>query len=63
MDDALDAAGRIEVQRRIMDAPNDTPKKPYTSPVLKVYGDIREITQITSSGPKFDNNSMRAKTT
>lgn len=41
----------------------ETPKKPYNPPVLKVYGDIRDITQIRASGPKFDNNSMRAKTT
>jgi len=46
-----------------MDAPIETPKKPYNSPVLKVYGDIREITQIRTTGTSFDNNSMRAKTT
>ena len=40
-----------------------TPKKPYQAPVLKVYGDIRDITKVRVSGPKYDNNSMRAKTT
>jgi hypothetical protein len=46
-----------------MEAKSSAEKKPYTSPVLKVYGDIREITQIRTTGPKYDNNSMRAKTT
>ena len=46
-----------------MNAKNSAEKKPYTAPVLKVYGDIREITQIRANGPKYDNNSMRAKTT
>jgi hypothetical protein len=63
MDDPLDVASQIEYKNIIMDASNDTPKKEYTSPVLKVYGDIREITQIRASGAQFDNNSMRAKTT
>lgn len=46
-----------------MDAKTETPKKPYNSPILKVYGDIREITQVRTTGPNYDNNSMRAKTT
>ena len=46
-----------------MEAKTPIEKKPYTPPVLTVYGDIREITQIRTTGPVYDNNSMRAKTT
>lgn len=41
---------------------NELPKRVYQSPTLKVYGDVREITKVTQSGARPDNNSKTAKT-
>ena len=46
-----------------MNSTNPPPKAPYTTPKLKVYGDIRAITQgrARPSGAQ-DDNSGRLKT-
>jgi hypothetical protein len=36
-------------------------RKPYRTPVLSVYGDVRQITQ-TTNGPKNDNPGRAGKT-
>jgi hypothetical protein len=44
-----------------MECPSNAPKKPYSTPKLAAYGDIREITQTKgNSGVKPDNNSGRS---
>ncbi len=44
-----------------MEAKAEIPKKPYTSPTLTTYGDIRQITQTKgTTGVKRDNNSGRS---
>ncbi len=30
-------------------------KKPYTTPTLIAYGDVRKITEATTTGAKFDS--------
>lgn len=45
-----------------MKSEEDSPKKPYTTPKLTVYGDIRQITQTNPGGDLMDNNSKTART-
>jgi hypothetical protein len=40
----------------------DTQKKPYAQPQLRVYGDIRQITQVTNgNGAKNDGGNGNNK--
>ena len=34
---------------------SQVPKRPYSTPVIQVYGDIRTITKGKGSNAKFDN--------
>jgi hypothetical protein len=44
-----------------MDSKADAPKKPYSTPKLTTYGDIREITHTKgTTGTNRDNNSGRS---
>jgi hypothetical protein len=44
-----------------MDSKADAPKKPYSTPKLTTYGDIREITHTKgTTGTNLDNNSGRS---
>jgi hypothetical protein len=38
-------------------------KKPYTTPTLTAYGDVRKITKGSGSANNFDNGSFGNKTT
>jgi hypothetical protein len=38
-------------------------KRPYASPILSEYGDIRQITLHTPAGPRGDNPASNNKTT
>lgn len=40
---------------------NPTPKKTYRSPVLRVYGDIRAITQSVGSLGAMDGGTMAGR--
>jgi len=41
----------------------DTPKKPYTTPQVQIYGDLRDVTQsammnnLTDNGPGANNRT------
>lgn len=41
---------------------SQVPKRPYATPVIQVYGDIRTITKGKGSTGKFDNGSAGPKT-
>jgi hypothetical protein len=47
----------------MMSAPEPSPRKPYESPTLRVYGDLSEMTQgkLGNLG-NFDNGVMGPKT-
>ncbi len=40
----------------------ESPRKPYRSPQLIVYGDIRELTQAMDHSGALDNGDMSLKT-
>jgi hypothetical protein len=44
-------------------APNSIPKKAYSKPVLRVHGDIRQITEASGSTGKSDGGSKTHKRT
>ena len=46
-----------------MNATSTTPKKPYGKPVLRVYGDIKELTKTNVGTTHFDGGGgMHTKT-
>jgi hypothetical protein len=44
------------------DKPHNSPKKSYTNPVLRVYGDIEAVTQLNAKGTKVDSAKGLNKT-
>lgn len=44
-------------------AENNGPKKAYSKPVLRVHGDIRQITEASGSAGKSDGGSKTHKRT
>jgi hypothetical protein len=44
------------LEQKRADAPDERPKKPYTSPTLTKFGDVVSLTGgITQLGPKTEN--------
>ena len=42
--------------------PQNKPKKEYTAPDLRVYGDLREITRNVQGNGRSDNSGFSGKT-